>query len=232
MLIELTENLVKETIERRQPETRTKMSLVKASDLCQGGKTGQELLDDIFKPVLHPGPHVLLYVHQMNPYSETDDITTSLDEDRIKIFKEMFGNDSVRYFLPLVTYENGELSDENKKKLLTFFKEFGFESEKICVLDVTDDDDDVSKKDQVNELVEQIEVVKSKNKGTCYTVNMFKQAQEALVKEVGKPKDQGSAESKLHSATRAVLTPVLGPELAELILKVNACLAQKSSECI
>ncbi|XP_030592425.1 uncharacterized protein LOC115785097 isoform X2 [Archocentrus centrarchus] len=229
VLIGRTTTLVtsaKDIMEKHLTETKSKMVLVDAPGLCQKDKDEKEVLSEIvtsiFKSGSQRGPHVFLYVQEWENYFNKH------DKDRMELFKLMFGNDSMRYFLPLITGVRKELSEDDKKKIVDFFEKYGFESKKFGVIGK-----DVDKaKEQVAELEKEITEMDKKNNGAYYTVDMLKEAQEALLKKIPGNKHDDAKESSLHCAARDLLTQVLGPDTARLVLQANTWLAKKLAECM
>lgn len=159
------------------------------------------------------GPHVFLYVHKWeNGFNQHD-------EKRVEVLKKMFGEASARYIFFLITHVTAA---EDNDEIPKFLRRVGFTAENYGVMN--NKGGSKQKTEQLKELMDKINQLvranEAKHRGR-YSQEMFGEHQQAL--EAGK--QVPAANSELSSVVGGALTPVLGAELTQAVLRFNSSMA-------
>lgn len=164
--------------------------VVDTPGLCSISCDDEKVLKEIKRSIklLDPGPHVFLYV------MDVDKFTPQYQETLDKIC-DTFGKNILKYTMVLFThrYKLGdkpidEFIEENTdlKALIWRCKE------RYHAIDNKDESPE-----QVDELLQKINVMMEKNGGGCYTAKMLQEAEKALNEQ---PKQQAAALKDIHKA--------------------------------
>lgn len=167
-----------------------KVVVVDTPGLCSFSGDDEKVLKEIKRSIrlLDPGPHVFLYV------MDVDKFTPQYQETLDKIC-DTFGKNILKYTMVLFThrYKLGdkpidEFIEENTdlKALIWRCKE------RYHAIDNKDESPE-----QVDELLQKIKVMKKKNGGSCYTAKMLQEAENPLNEQ---PKQQAAALKDIHKA--------------------------------
>lgn len=167
-----------------------KVVVVDTPGLCSFSCDDEKVLKEIKRSIrlLDPGPHVFLYV------MDVDKFTPQYQETLDKIC-DTFGKNILKYTMVLFThrYKLGdkpidEFIEENTdlKALIWRCKE------RYHAIDNKDESPE-----QVDELLQKIKVMKKKNGGSCYTAKMLQEAENPLNEQ---PKQQAAALKDIHKA--------------------------------
>ncbi|XP_054890375.1 GTPase IMAP family member 4-like [Poeciliopsis prolifica] len=152
-----------------------------------------------------PGPHVFLFVIDPTSFSEKE-------EDMVEIIRKIFGERAPRYAMVLFTHGDQMPVDPNRQRILHLNQALNdFLSE--CRGGYHIFDNEIGNRTQVIELVEKIDSMVQRNGGSCYTNDMFREAQRAIREEVGG--HRGPAERN-NSFIRAVDQAAVAEAAAEV----------------
>lgn len=130
--------------------------------------------------LLSPGPHVFLLVLSLGRF-------TKEEKETIELIRKVFGRNTEKFTHILLTggdtlrRQKTSIQEYIEKKCDASFKHLLTECEgRIHVFDNYDD----GNRTQVEELIQKIEKMVEKNGGSCYTNEMFQEAEAAIQKEV------------------------------------------------
>lgn len=170
-----------------------KVVVVDTPGLCSFSGDDEKVLKEIKRSIklLDPGPHVFLYV------MDVDKFTPQYQETLDKIC-DTFGKNILKYTMVLFThrYKLGdkpidEFIEENTdlKALIWRCKE------RYHAIDNKDESPE-----QVDELLQKIKVMKKKNGGSCYTAKMLQEAENPLKKQQTPEEENAAALKDIHKA--------------------------------
>lgn len=143
-------------------------------DETENTEVSKEMQKGATASIFSPGPHVFLFVQEWESGFKIHDV------ERMKLVREFFGDESLRYFLPLITHdedEDQELKPKDRNEIMSFFEtQFGCDKEKWSDIYVGNDSDSEKVQDQKRKLVDKLREVAENNQWECYTKEMLKRA--------------------------------------------------------
>lgn len=167
-----------------------KVVVVDTPGLCSFSGDDEKVLKEIKRSIrlLDPGPHVFLYV------MDVDKFTPQYQETLDKIC-DTFGKNILKYTMVLFThrYKLGDKPIDEFIEENTDLKALIWQcKERYHAIDNKDESPE-----QVDELLQKIKVMKKKNGGSCYTAKMLQEAENPLNEQ---PKQQAAALKDIHKA--------------------------------
>uniref|UniRef100_A0A3P9CWT1 AIG1-type G domain-containing protein n=1 Tax=Maylandia zebra TaxID=106582 RepID=A0A3P9CWT1_9CICH len=189
-----------------------KLAVIDTPGLFDTRKTEEEVKEEISRCIClaAPGPHVFLVVIQANRFTEEEQKT-------VKIIQNMFGEQSARYTMVLFTCGDNLERDEVTIKNLIHDHETLSDFISQCGGGYHVFNNRNKNPSQVRELLEKINTMIARNRGGCYTIEMFRKAEKAIKTEMErlqKEKPEMTAKEKHTVAEResalpniAVMTP-------------------------
>lgn len=181
-------------------------------DETENTEVSKEMQKGTTASIFSPGPHVFLFVQDWENGIKTHDV------ERMKLVREFFGDESVRYFLPLITHEDKELKPKDRNTIMSFIEtQLGCEKEKYSDINVYSD----KVQDQVRKLVDKLREVAENNKWECYTEEMFKKAQEALCQKMQELERKGKKDDVNDTLTKIIELVTGGGELSKFLFQMH-----------
>ncbi|XP_014321890.1 GTPase IMAP family member 7 [Myotis lucifugus] len=144
----------------------------------------QTTCEEISRCVLFsfPGPHAIILVLQLGPYTEEEQKTVAL-------IKAIFGVVGMNYMIMLFTCKDdldgktlSDFSDKSDVSLQNIIQECG---SRCCAFNNKQNADEAEKEAQLQELVEMIEEMVRKNGGAHFSDAIYKDADEKLQRQSG-----------------------------------------------
>ncbi|XP_049908058.1 uncharacterized protein LOC126394952 [Epinephelus moara] len=160
------------------------VAVVDTPGLFDNSLTHEEVTEEMSKCIslLAPGPHVFLLVLQIGRF-------TPEEKETLKLIREVFGKNAKKFTFILLT--GGDKLKREKRTIEQYIEKKCDQSFKNMIADcggrchVFDNYDDGNRM-QVSDLITKIDTMVKTNGGSCYTNEIFKEAEAAIKKEVEK----------------------------------------------
>ncbi|RXM91519.1 GTPase IMAP family member 7 [Acipenser ruthenus] len=170
-------SITKECVKVKGRAEGRRVAVVDTPGLFDTELTNEETLQEVMKCISlsSPGPHAFLIVIQVGQFTKEEKKT-------VELIQKVFSKEAVRYTMIVLT-RGDDLEEETiedymhtaNKHLKEFVKKCG---NRYHVFN----NKNMSDRTQVTEILEKVDRMVAKNKGSCYTNEMFKEA-EAVIEE-------------------------------------------------
>lgn len=200
-------------------------------DETENTEVSKEMQKGATASIFSPGPHVFLYVQEWESDFKIHDV------ERMKLVREFFGDESLRYFLPLITHEDEdededeELKPKDRNKIMSFIEtQFGCDKEKWSDIYVGNDSNSEKVQDQKRKLVDKLREVAENNQWECYTKEMFKRAQEALCQKMQELDKKGRKDDVNDTLTKFIEWVTGGGDFSKFLFQMQREVSDKFSK--